>query len=195
MRIALFGGSFDPPHVAHQMACLYTLATQDIDQIWMIPCFRHPFDKRSAPFSHRVAMCRLAAAPLGPRVCVSTVEEDLGGQSYTLVTLKHLMARHPRHEFFLLVGADLVTERERWYGWPELSRLGRFIVVGRAGVRDYEAEAGDATDAAPELELPAVSSTQIRAELGAGRAPRERVPREVLDYIRQHDLYRLETPA
>ncbi len=182
MRIALFGGSFDPPHVAHQMACLYALSTQDIDQVWMVPCFRHPFDKRSAPFAHRVAMCRLAAAPLGQAVQVNTIEEELDGPSYTLVTVKALMARHPEHAFSLLIGADLLQERQRWHGYPELSRLVPFLVIGRAGAPE---DAGDGT----EVRLPAVSSTWVRSLLMRGVMPRGLLPGTVLEYIRQHALY------
>lgn len=180
MRIALFGGSFNPPHVAHQMACLHALSTQEVDEVWMVPCFRHPFDKPVVPFAHRVAMCRLAAEPLR-RVRICTIEEELGGPSYTLVTVKALRARHPEHRFALLIGADLEKERERWHGYPELAHLVSFLIIGRAGNGP-----GD-----QQVELPAVSSTAIRAALGRGEtsAIRGLLPRAVLEYIREHDLY------
>lgn len=183
MRVALFGGSFDPPHVAHQLACLYALATKDIDQVWMVPCFQHAFDKRSAPFGHRAALCRLAAAAI-PRVQVCTIEEELGGPSYTLVTVRALQARYPEHEFQIMIGADLVKERERWHGWDELSRLVPFLVLGRAGSGAEVLEGED------QVVLPAVSSTRARALLKAGQRPTGLVAREVLDYIEEHGLYR-----
>ena len=203
MRVALFGGSFDPPHVAHQLACLYALATQDIDQVWMVPCFQHAFDKRSAPFGHRVALCRLAAAAI-PRVQVCTIEEELGGPSYTLVTVRALQARHPEHDFQIMIGADLLKERERWHGWDELSRLVPFLVLGRAGsgaeapaVVDREARGAAVVDrearsaaVVDQVVLPAVSSTRVRALLKAGQRPTGLVAREVLDYIEEHRLYR-----
>ncbi|MCS6913365.1 MAG: nicotinate (nicotinamide) nucleotide adenylyltransferase [Myxococcales bacterium] len=182
MRIALYGGSFDPPHIAHQMACLYVLSIGAVDEVWMIPCYQHPFDKRSAPFAHRVAMCRLAGEILGERVRVCTIEEELGGQSYTLRTVRALQERHPEHTFILLIGSDLVQERQRWFGWPELARRIPFFVVGRMGVEGPAAGAS--------VVLPAVSSTAVRAELAAGRSPTELVPRAVLDYIEAHGLYR-----
>ncbi len=195
MRIALFGGSFDPPHIGHQMACLYVLATFELDELWMVPCYRHPFDKRTAPFEHRVAMCRLAAAPLSPRVQVSTIEEELGGPSYTLTTVQALSARHPQHEFLLVIGADLLRERERWHGAKELLSRVRFIVIGRSGAESGPLrEQGDLYHQ-EGLELPAVSSTQVRAKLGAGLQPRAWVSRQVLDYIREHNLYKQEPAA
>src|SRR5262245_50635237 len=77
-RIALFGGSYDPPHIAHQMAALYVLETQPVDELWIVPTYVHPFEtKHLLPFKHRVEMCKLMAAPLGDRVTVSKIEEEL----------------------------------------------------------------------------------------------------------------------
>jgi nicotinate-nucleotide adenylyltransferase len=194
MRIALFGGSFDPPHVGHQMACLYVLSTYDVDALWMVPCFRHPFDKRIESFAHRAAMCRAVAEPLGPRVRVSDIEEELGGPSFTLTTVQALSARHPEHEFFLVIGADLLRERERWYGAEELLATVRFIILGRAGLESgigaSELRPGRDLHHADSLELPAVSSTQVRAQLSAGEEPAGLLCRSVLAYIRQHNLYK-----
>lgn len=196
MRIALFGGSFDPPHVGHQMACLYVLSTYDVDAVWMVPCFRHPFDKRIESFSHRAAMCRATTAPLGPRVSVSNIEEELGGPSFTLTTVQALSARHPEHEFYLVIGADLLRERERWYGADELLATVRFIILGRAGTDELGSVAlrpGRDLHHPDSLELPAVSSTQVRAQLQAGQSPQGMICRDVLSYIRAHNLYQ-ETP-
>ena len=63
MHIALFGGSFNPPHVGHMMAAYYVIATRPVDKLWLMPAYRHPFGKRLAPFDDRVKMCELAAAP------------------------------------------------------------------------------------------------------------------------------------
>ena len=74
--IALLGGSFNPPHVAHLMVAYWTLATQDVREVWLLPSYRHPFGKDLAPFDDRVAMCELAARALrGVAVC--TAEREL----------------------------------------------------------------------------------------------------------------------
>jgi len=177
VRIAIFGGSFNPPHVAHQLACAWVLATARprVERVWMVPAFKHPFDKRLAPFADRVAMCERAAALFGGRVEVSRVEEELGGDSYTLRTVKALAARHPEHELALVIGGDLVAERERWHGWSELSTLVPFLVVGR-GVGDCA--------------LPPVSSTDVRERIAAGRPIDALVDAGVADYIAERGLYR-----
>jgi nicotinate-nucleotide adenylyltransferase len=178
MRVAVYGGSFNPPHVAHQMALAYVLATAHVDEVWMVPTFKHPFDKQLVPFSDRAKMCELAASPF-KAVRVSRVEEELGGESYTLRTMRALKERHPDHRFSLVIGADLVAERERWHGWPELKELVPFIVVGR-----------DGSPSSGGIALPAVSSTIVRQRLGSNEPVDALVAADVLDYIRARGLYR-----
>jgi len=179
MRVAIFGGSFNPPHVGHQLVALYVLETATVDELWFVPCWKHPFDKALEAFVDRLRMCELAAAALGSRVRVSDVEAQLGGEeSPTLLTIKGLQARHPEHEFLLVIGADLESELPLWYGADELRRSVRMLVVGRSGFASGS-----------PLAMPAVSSTEIRARLRASEAADDLVPRRVLDYIRQHGLY------
>jgi nicotinate-nucleotide adenylyltransferase len=178
MRVAIFGGSFNPPHIAHQLAALYVLETAGMDELWVVPCAKHPFDKALAPFSHRLRMCELAAAGLGPRVRVSDVENRLGGESRTLVTLRALRAEHPDCELHLVVGADLEPELPTWYGAAELLREFPRIVVGRSGFASQAM-----------LDMPKVSSTDVRARIALGQPVAHLVPRRVEAYIREHRLY------
>jgi nicotinate-nucleotide adenylyltransferase len=180
MRVAIFGGSFNPPHLAHQMAALYVLETAPIDELWMVPAFQHPFGKTLAPFAHRLEMCELAAAALGPRVNVSAVERDLGVESRTVRTLRRLQQDFPAHAFSLVIGADLIAELPSWQESAELQRSVPLWVVGREGFETGEGR----------LALPRVSSTEVRAALAAGRPIDGLVPRAVLDYISKHNLYK-----
>ena len=192
MRIALFGGSFNPPHVAHQMAALYVLETAPIDEIWLLPTFRHAHGKALAPFDDRLAMCELATRALGARAKVSDVERELGDESRTLRTLRTLQARFAAHIFSLVIGADLLAEVPSWYGGAELQRSVPFIVVGRSGAATGSSGAGRGG----ALALPEISSTQVRAALAAGTSVEGLVPRAVLDYIYGHNLYQAaEEPA
>ena len=179
MRVAIFGGSFNPPHVGHQLVALYVLETAAVDELWFVPCWKHPFDKALEPFADRLRMCELAAAALGSRARVSDIEAQLGGEeSPTLLTIKGLQARHPEHEFVLVIGADLEPELPLWYGAEELRRSVRLLVVGRGGLAGRSAVA-----------MPAVSSTEIRSRLRAGEAVDGLLPRSVFDYIRERGLY------
>jgi len=184
---ALFGGSFNPPHAAHQMVCLYVLETHAVDRILMVPVYRHAFDKQLVDFEHRLEMCRLAAAAFAPgRVEVSRVEQELGGESRTLLTLERLEQTMPGEAFRLVVGADILGEAHKWYRWDEVTRRAPPIVIGRSG---HPAVPG------AELELPEISSTEIRARLGRGDDVAQLIPRSVGGYIRAHQLYRSSSAA
>jgi nicotinate-nucleotide adenylyltransferase len=179
MRVAIFGGSFNPPHVGHQLVALYVLETAALDELWFVPCWRHTFGKALEAFEDRLRMSELAAAALGARVRVSEVEARLGGEvSRTLLTIKSLQASHPDHEFLLVIGADVEPELPLWYGADELRRSVRLLVVGRDGFAGGSA-----------VSMPAVSSTEIRARLRAGEPVDGLVPRSVLSYIRERKLY------
>ncbi len=177
MRVAIFGGSFNPPHLAHQMAALYVLETAAIDELWIVPAFQHPFGKVLAPFAHRLQMCELAAAALGPRVKVSAVERDLGVESRTLRTVRRLQQEFPAHAFSLVIGADLLAELPSWQDSAELQRSVPFLVVGRAG---FETGDGASGAAARELDRGAggagggAAGRRARAARGSRLHPRAR---------------------
>jgi nicotinate-nucleotide adenylyltransferase len=182
MNVFIFGGSFDPPHVAHVLAITYVIATYEVDEVLIVPCYRHPLGKELSRFEDRVAMCERAMGWL-PRTVVSRVEEQLGGESRTLRTIEHLRAENPDWSMRLVVGADILLEGKRWHGFDRISELAPLLVLGRVGV--------EVKGALPPV-LPEISSTAIREAVRAGRmaelAPL--VPRSVLAYIERHQLYR-----
>lgn len=181
-RVAILGGSFNPPHLAHQMACLWLLASEAADQVWLMPCNQHAFGKPLEAFDHRCAMCQTLGQVFRPgAVQVTRVEQELGGTSRTLHTVQHLIATHPEHRFSLVIGADILEERHNWYGFDQVEELVDVLVVGRSG---YPSPEG-----APVL--PAISSTEVRRRLRAGEDVSAMVPRGVADYIARHGLFRV----
>jgi nicotinate-nucleotide adenylyltransferase len=180
-KVAIFGGSFNPPHVAHVLACALVLGVEDVERVLVVPAFQHPFAKALAPFEDRVAMCRAAFASL-PAVDVSRVEEELGGESRTLRTLEHLAKDHPDWAMRLVVGADILGEAPRWFGFDAITKIAPLLVLGRAGF--------DAPGAGPAL-LPEVSSTRVREAIarGAWSEAGQLVPRAVLAHVRAKGLY------
>ena len=182
MTVAIFGGSFNPPHVAHQLVALYVLETQAVDALWFVPTYTHPFHKSLVDFEHRVAMCQLAAGGLGSRVTVSRAEEELAHQpgfvaSRTLDLVEHLIGQGvaPR----LVIGSDILAETPKWYRWPELERRAPPIVIARGG-----------HPGATGVEMPEISATRVRELLATGRDAAGLVPASVLRYIADHGLYR-----
>jgi nicotinate-nucleotide adenylyltransferase len=187
--IGLFGGSFNPPHVAHQLVALYILETV-VDEVWFVPTYSHPFGKDLTAYDHRVAMCELAAAPLGPRARVSRAEEDLARKpdfvsSRTLDLIEHLEGQHRDAELRLVVGADILGETDKWHRWDEVTRRAPLIVIGRTG---YELPPGST---ATGVTMPEISATKVRELLAAGDVPGAGalLPQTVLRYIARHGLY------
>jgi nicotinate-nucleotide adenylyltransferase len=177
--IAVFGGSFDPPHLAHTLVAAYVLSAHAIDRVLVAPCFRHPFDKPLAPFEHRVRMCEIAMRDLR-RVEVSAIERELGEKSLTLHLVEALAERHPGTALRLVLGTDLLAETPAWHAIDRVRALAPLLVVARAGY------AGD-PEAPP---LPAISSTEVRRRLRGGVSTAGLVDPEVVAYARAHDLYR-----
>lgn len=178
--VGVFGGSFNPPHVGHVLAVAYVLSVAPVDRVLVVPCFDHPFGKALAPFAHRRAMCELAWRDFG-RVEVSPIEQEMGATSRTLHTLQALATRHPSWSLRLVVGADILDERDKWFGWEEIVRLAPPIVLGRMGHPHEEA---------PMPVVPEVASRDVRARLARGEDASAMVPRAVLSYVHEHGLYR-----
>ena len=185
MNVAVFGGSFNPPHIAHVAACRLVLSGADVERVLVVPTYKHPFAKELAPYEDRVTMCELAMGDL-PGVTVSRVEADLGGESRTLRTIEHLAASHPDWRLRLVIGADVLAEAPRWFAFDVISKLAPPLVLGRAGI--------DAPAAGPAV-LPDVSSTAARDAIarGAWEEAAALVPAKVLVYIRQRGLYGART--
>ncbi|MEM7135435.1 MAG: nicotinate (nicotinamide) nucleotide adenylyltransferase [Myxococcota bacterium] len=180
-RVAIYGGSFDPPHMGHVLAVAWALGTGEVDRAWIIPTWKHPLGKEhGADFEARVEMCERAFAGLR-NAEVSTVEKELGGVSRTLTTIETLAAAHPNNSFRLLIGADILSETGRWHRWDDVARAAPPLVVGRAGY--------PLPDGCP-IAIPDVNSTDVRQGLAQGATMDGLVPYEVLAYVRMQGLYR-----
>lgn len=180
MRIALFGGAFDPPHVGHFLAAGYVLATAPVDRVWLMPAYRHPFGKRMAGFEHRVEMCRRMASLFSGGVEVTRVEEEVPGEGRTVDTLEHLVAKQPTDRFRLVIGSDVIKDAPLWKRFDRVVELAPPLLLPRGGHPNPEAHGPV---------LPEVSSTEVRARLSAGMSPEELLTRPVLEYIRSEGLY------
>jgi nicotinate-nucleotide adenylyltransferase len=179
--VAIFGGSFNPPHLAHVLALAVVLSTHELSRIVVVPTFVHPFAKSLAPFEDRMIMCELAMGWL-PRVSISRIEEALGGESRTLHTLEQLQAQHPGWAMRLVMGSDLLAESSKWFRFDKIRALAPPLVLRRAGFEVPQASGPT---------LPAISSTDVRALVGEAEWEKlaALVPRAVLGHIRERRLY------
>jgi len=184
MRIGLFGGSFNPPHVCHILATVWVYETDPLDEIWWLPTHHHAFDKELESYEHRRKMCERAVEDL-PYVRIDAIEREIGGRNHTIDTVRALQSDRPDDEFALIVGSDILEQKDEWKEWEALIERVDLVVVGR----DEHAGAGESDVSA--FALPDVSSTRAR------RALRDRdycwleqwIPADVLDYIEREELY------
>ena len=182
LRIALFGGSFDPPHLCHILAATFVLCRSEVDELRMIPTYQHAFDKPLTGFEHRCEMLKAAVAHLGPKVTVDPIEAELGGTSYTIETVRAIRAQEPEAELLWVCGVDAWQQRGRWHAWEELQPMITPLIFGREGTSLTEAYEVVAN-------LPSISSSALRDALKRGESISGLVPEGVERYIAQHGLY------
>lgn len=190
-RVALLGGSFNPPHVCHLLLSIYLLETMPLDAVCWLPVFRHAFAKDAglAPFSDRLAMAEAAAAG-DPRIEVNAIESRLPSPSYTVDTLAALEREHGDTAFSFVIGGDLLPELPLWHRWEELRERLEFVVVGRGEPIDPAALPPGGRFHVRDFHLPRLSSSSLRDALRRGEDVSASVPAAVLRYLRAHpELY------
>jgi nicotinate-nucleotide adenylyltransferase len=193
-RIGVFGGSFDPPHLAHLALARVARDTLALDEVLWLPAGQ-PWQKGGhtrASGVQRAAMLRLLTAG-EPGFVVDPRELHRPGPSYTADTLRELAAEHPGAALFLVIGADQLGRLDTWYDSGEIIRLSTLAVAAREG----QAVQPPATWAGRQLvwrELPLpridISATEVRRRLAAGEPVSPLVGEAVAGYIDQQHLYR-----
>lgn len=190
--IGLFGGSFNPPHVAHVLIVGWAFAVGEVDEVWIIPTGGHPFGKPLAPFEDRLQMCRLAFACYGERVRMLDSEREQRVH-YSVDTVRRLTERNADLRWRWIIGSDALAQSAEWKDFKELSRMAPPLVIRRMGHAARNARTQSSEAGGSEFTPPDVSSTFIRDRLAG---PQEGyadlaglVPHSVLAYIRRHRLY------
>lgn len=195
-RIGVFGGAFDPPHVAHLAIAKAALEQLGLDLLLVIPTGQ-AWHRASATSDavHRLAMAHMAFADL-ERVQIDDIEIRRTGPSYTVDTLLELRQRHLGAEWLLVLGADQAQKLSHWQRWQELLALASISVAGRDGQltpanQDIAAQHAKAQGRWHDLRLPAmqVSATEVRRRVAAYEDISGLVPEGIARYIAQHKLY------
>lgn len=190
IRVGIYGGAFDPVHVGHVLTAQWLLITNQVDQVWILPSFNHPFAKQMASFEDRIQMCQKSFG-IFENVYIKTDEENNpSGLMYDLVS--QIKSRYPSDfEFYLVIGADNWEQRKKWKKWGELKKaVADVIVVGR-----------DGSKTAGVVSICNVSSTDVREAIarsslyvGEEDVPiTQCVPAPVLEYIVEERLYKCST--
>ena len=189
LRIGLFGGTFDPPHVGHLVTAVNVRHELDLDVVVLMVA-NVPWQKEGSrqitPASHRFAMVEAAVGEV-PGLVPGRIEIDRGGHSYTADTLAALGEQYPGACLFTIVGDDAASGLHTWTRHDEVVELSSLVVVDRPG---------DPVELPPDVdwirvEVPRleVSSTDLRARFIDGRPLDYLVTEPVLDLIEEQGLY------
>jgi nicotinate-nucleotide adenylyltransferase len=131
MRIGLFGGSFDPAHEGHAHVAKTALKRLNLDRVWWMVTPQNPLKPKSSPLAERIASAEKMAH--GAKMVVTDIEQRLGTR-FTYQTLRALKQLYPGVDFFLVMGADNLSNFRRWKNWREVGAAIPVVVVSRPGI-------------------------------------------------------------
>jgi nicotinate-nucleotide adenylyltransferase len=192
VRIGVFGGTFDPPHVGHLLMATDAREALKLDRLIFVPAGAQPFKIGTPPVASgqdRLEMVRLAVADDANYV-VDDAEIKRKGLSFTVDTLEHLSERNPAAQLFLLLGEDVLAGFEQWRNPARIRELATLAVVRRAdasGSRVDPIAPGVLTVSTRRVD---VSSTEVRERRRAGKSIKGLVPESVERFIDVRGLYR-----
>ncbi len=187
VRLGIFGGTFDPPHVGHLLAASDAYEVLQLDRLILVPAKEQPFKAGTVCASpgDRLQMLR-GMVDGDERFTVDAVEIERPGLSFTVDTLALFAERHADAHLCFLIGEDLVSQLADWREPERIAELAEIIVLTRLS------EPNDASFPLRRIptRLVELSSTEIRARVRAGRSIRGFVPDSVAAYIAAARLYR-----
>lgn len=211
MRTGILGGTFNPIHLAHLAIAEEVRRVCRLDRIIFLPAADPPHKPIAddVPFAQRLAMVEAALAGQ-PGFCVSDLEAQRSGKSYSVETLKILRRQHPDDSFYFIIGLDSFRDLATWKSYRQLFQLCHLVVVNRPGISAdlrqllpiairqefcYSAESknlrhssGNTVIFLEEIRLE-ISSTEIRRRVAAHQTIHDLVPAPVAAYIARHGLY------
>ncbi|UCN00842.1 nicotinate (nicotinamide) nucleotide adenylyltransferase [Sulfurimonas sp. SWIR-19] len=175
--IALYGGSFDPPHIAHEAIVKALRKLEFIDKVVVMPTFLNPFKKTfTAPAELRLQWLKDIFASYED-VEVSAYEVKLKRKVPTITTVKHLLKCYDK--VYLVIGADNLASLHQWYAYDELKKLVTFIVVTRDAVKIPKNFI--------QLDIDEdISSSGLRENFDSSKIP-EKVRDEITQYYKEHN--------
>jgi nicotinate-nucleotide adenylyltransferase len=190
VRLGIFGGSFDPPHLGHLLPLIDAAETLALDAVRLIPAGTQPFKtgRASASAADRFAMTERLVAGV-PGFTVDAAEIGRPGLSFTVDTLATLAAAEPEAKLVLIVGADAFAQFEQWKEPDRIRMLATIAVLVRGSEMLPATMDRDGVKLLPTRRVD-ISSTELRARVADGRTIRGFVPDAVAEYIAEHRLYR-----
>lgn len=190
VRLGIFGGSFDPPHIAHLVIGETAREQLRLDRLIYVPTYQSPHKVHSTKTSslHRLAMTRIAVRG-NDSFEVSDLEVKKKGVSYTIETIQYFNALYPHSEIFFIVGSDSLHQFATWKEPEGIRSLVTLAVFPRRGYEHVAEEKGLIFLRAPLVDI---CSSDIRRRIKWGRSIRYLVPEKVEEYIRTNNIYKYD---
>ena len=191
MKICLFGGTFDPPHIGHLLIAQTVCEAEGFDKVIFIPANRSPNKKVATLQKDRVDMLELAVEG-NPNFEISDLEIRRGGGSYTIDTLRAFKDElvDENDEISYLIGSDSLLDFKNWKEPKEIIERSNVIVAIRPGFRPSDIPSwllhGVHFANIPRFEI---SSSNIRKRWAEDKTIRYMVTLPVWEYINKHNLY------
>jgi nicotinate-nucleotide adenylyltransferase len=193
MRIALFGGSFDPVHHGHLLLAQDALEQLQLDRLIFIPAGINPHKLQSAPKADGHMRLRMLQAAIAgeERLGVDPMELQRDGPSYTVDTVETLHEQWPEARLFLLLGEDNLPKLHTWHKIERLNQLVDFVCFGRSTEEAMPSASSGVFHLSRRVDI---SSTEIRHRIAAGLSIRYLVPESVRAFIYTHAIYQPHQP-
>ena len=193
MKIGIFGGAFDPPHIGHMIIAETFAEEYNLDSVIWVPTFKSPVGKIISPAKFRSHMVSFAI--WDSKISLSSSYEiERGETSYTADTLTYIKKTYPDADLFLLIGEDNVLKFPEWKDVNRVYELATLVYHPRnisefSGLEiEIEKKYSIKRLASPYIDI---SSTQIRDRVKNGQTIKYLVDKEVEKYIKKHELYKL----
>jgi nicotinate-nucleotide adenylyltransferase len=184
------GGTFDPIHHGHLVAASEVAARFQLDEVVFVPTGQ-PWQKGAVSSAEDRYLMTVIATASNPRFQVSRADVDRDGPTYTVDTLRDLHAVYgPEAELFFITGADALARILSWKDALEMLSLAHFVGVTRPGFELSDAHLPADMVTLVEVPAMAISSTDCRVRVAAGKPVWYLVPDGVVQYIAKRSLYR-----
>ncbi len=198
MKIAILGGSFDPPHIGHVLAALQIKEILNLDQVWLIPCFIHPFGKKLSSANHRLSMTKCLE---NTNIKVSDFEIENKKVSYTIDTLNSLSQKHKNHIFYWILSSEDLENFQKWKNWQEIIKKYNLVIFPRETQASLKEKVKKCLNlesipdnitviSLDKLVTTGISSTIIRERVRKNLAITDMVPEKIEQFIQINKLYR-----
>lgn len=199
MKIAILGGSFDPPHFGHFLVAEQVKKFLNLDEVWLMPCYSHPFHKKMSSAKHRLTMTKFLE---NENIKASDFELKQKKMSFTFNTLHLLIKQFPQNKFYWIIGSEQLENFHKWKNWQEIVKNNNLIIFPREiSIKKLELEIKKYLKLkkipkniivlnSNQLKLSNISSTKVRNAVKNDQSIKDFVPKEIEEYILKHKLYK-----